>query len=181
VFEYSNSPCGGPRTRTEQDVDTVLPPAGTDNGIDAVLRIKPPAAGRPVTNPQVELGGTEGLRFRTIDPAARATRRWELTPDSPDCSDQGESPLSLHSARWVGGDPTLPALLDFANSVQRTPVSQAPVYGQPRCAAGRCVVRVSGVEGYDDTYNSIHIRGSQRQRITWWYDIETCFTGCTNG
>jgi hypothetical protein len=179
VTEYSSSPCGGALTRTEQDVDTVLPPPGADNGIDLAVRIDPPAAGQPVTKPQVKLGGTVGLRLRSTQQPVMTTRRARTTPSNPTCNGDGEGPMGLHSYSSFGGDPTLPGLLDFANSVQRTPFSVPPVYGQPRCAAGRCVVRVSGVNGYDDVYGSVHINGTQRQRINWWYDVETCFAGCT--
>jgi hypothetical protein len=179
VTEYSSSPCGGPRTMTVQDAGTVLPPPGADNGIYAAVRIDPPAAGQPATNPRVALSGAVGLRFGFTDNGAATTRQTRMTPADPGCNTDSEAPMSLHSSSWFGADPTLPALLDNANSVQRARYSQPPTYGAPRCAGARCVVRVSGVDGYDDTYDSVNVQGSQRQRITWWYDIETCFANCT--
>ena len=62
--------------------------------------------------------------------------------------------------------------------VARTPYEAPLTYGPTTCSGARCVTRISGVSGQDDA-TSAPVPGTAKVRMTWWFDVETCFDACS--
>jgi hypothetical protein len=197
AYSYSTASWDGDCRGTTSEVDTgpVRHGGGTDPSVMYLLigAVEEPEDGRPKTQPRIALrvNGDDKGNY-TLNQAALGIT-WPYSPPSEDhslihtdytytygsgCPGPGTSTFATDQdalARF----PFDPDYFPFGGGeLERTPYHEPLVYGEPRCTGARCVTRVSGVSGHDDARTK-PTAGAAKVRMTWWFDVETCF-GCAS-
>ena len=188
---YGSSPCLNPGSYTIED-QGIRHPGGTHPSIYSLIgEIKPAAPGDHPGRPKVALRRSSGdfgnwtlnQHYLGIGwPYSNGKESLVGSRYTQTASGGGCEPVTSESeAILLGRYPFDPLYLGkiWGPAPTTTPFAAPVTYGEPRCIKNTCVIRVSGVDGFDDVGEaSLNRRSSVR--MTWWFDVETCWGTCTD-
>jgi hypothetical protein len=179
------------QTSNEVDSGPVRHTGGTDPSIYLLIgSISRPNDGQPATRPKVALRVNDRDKGNYMHNQPALGVSWPYSPGargslvtvhytygaSGTCQAPGPSTTDRDVLSNYPFDPNYEPF--GGGEVARTPYEAPLTYGPTTCSGARCVTRVSGVSGQDDV-TSAPVPGTAKVRMTWWFDVETCFHSCS--